>query len=280
MGEVAGPSIRPRNGHERSYARDHHAVPRFQFGDVVWSSVRLAGGQKRLHCRRARGSDVPEVHGGDEEISPESQGVDSKAIGKVMAVSPEHIDEPEVRLKGPLPPGVCLSDTPMVKLRAEVVDLTRQGRELGLEGKELADWVHDRNPNRVDQQDSYERRLMDIQREKRVHIDAHGCPFYSTGGIPYLTYFAQEIENGHEGPIKIGRVTAHPFSGKGPGFHVRTRVNSMQSCNPRQLVIHGWTYHHRERDVQKRFAHLRIRGEWFRPAAELLVFIDEVCDDD
>lgn len=195
-----------------------------------------------------------------------------------MAVPPEHVDEPVVRLKRKPPPGACPSDTPLVKLRAEVVELTKQGRALGLEGAELMRWVEERNPHHVDHQARYQRKLLEEEAKKRAYVEAHGCPYYSTSGEPYLVYFVQE-RDGAEGPIKIGRVTAHPTKGKGALFHVKTRASSMQSCNPRRLVILGWTYAYNEAEVQRRFAHLRIRGEWFRPAAELLVFIEEVCDD-
>ena len=196
-----------------------------------------------------------------------------------MADLPPPETAPEVKLKLKRPTSrTCPSDTPLVKLRAEVVELHRQGRELGLEGVELMEWVNARNPHVVDYQKRYAKMVLEKNAKLAAYIKEHGCPHHATNGEPYLVYFIQE-RDGREGPIKIGRVTAHPTNGKGALFHVRTRQNSMQSCNPRRLVLLGWTYQHSEREVQEMFAHLRIRGEWFRPSAELLVFIEEVCND-
>lgn len=76
-------------------------------------------------------------------------------------------------------------------------------------------------------------------------------------------YFAQD---GDGGPIKIG------VSGQ-----VEERMRSLQRATPRPLrllaTIPG--SHRDERDLHKRFAELRIHGEWFKAEAPLLEFIQK-----
>ncbi|HEY1956720.1 MAG TPA: GIY-YIG nuclease family protein [Polyangiaceae bacterium] len=76
-------------------------------------------------------------------------------------------------------------------------------------------------------------------------------------------YFLQE---GVDGPIKIGH-------GRCPD----RRLRGCQSGNPRELRLLGYRpgYRRDERTLHLRFKRLRIRGEWFQPADELLAFIKE-----
>jgi hypothetical protein len=72
------------------------------------------------------------------------------------------------------------------------------------------------------------------------------------------------IRVGEDGPIKIG-IASDP----------RQRRSSMQSGNPEPLIIlktvRGNGHH--EKQLHAKFAHLKIRGEWFSPAPELLNYI-------
>ncbi len=75
-------------------------------------------------------------------------------------------------------------------------------------------------------------------------------------------YFVQE---GSKGPIKIG-VSAE----------VACRFSSIQVGNPRRLRLLGTAPCYGKQleiEIHRKFSHLRIRGEWFRPAPELLDFI-------
>lgn len=165
----------------------------------------------------------------------------------------------------------------IVSVRPEVLELYEEGRALGLEGGELHKFVEERNPYAHSPHAHLSRIAAENRREKLDRLKAHGYPFYSTQGAPYFVYFVQE-RDGYEGAIKIGRVTSS-YGLKKVSYHVRQRKSSMQSCCPHRLEILGWTPKVEEKATHRRFAHLRIRGEWFRPAAELLVFIEEVCDD-
>lgn len=75
-------------------------------------------------------------------------------------------------------------------------------------------------------------------------------------------YFYQEQGGG---PIKIGK-----------GDDPRKRGAALQTGNPRPLVLlHTIPGSHAEEGMlHRRFAHLRIRGEWFRADAELLSYIE------
>lgn len=70
------------------------------------------------------------------------------------------------------------------------------------------------------------------------------------------------------GPIKIGFTT-----GK-----VETRLKELQPGNPDPLVLLAWIPAPKEKEAElhRQFAHLLIRGEWFRPAVELLQMIQSV----
>jgi T5orf172 domain len=76
-----------------------------------------------------------------------------------------------------------------------------------------------------------------------------------------VIYFVREGTDGH---IKIGYAAS-----------VRKRLRTIQTGNPRPLTVLASVqggYRH-ERFLQRRFKHLRIRGEWFRPDSELLHYI-------
>ncbi len=77
-----------------------------------------------------------------------------------------------------------------------------------------------------------------------------------------VTYFIQAVDGG---PIKIG--TARDVS---------ARLAELQVANPNELVILGTTPLP-EASVHRRFAHLRIRGEWFTASASLLAEIPRMC---
>lgn len=79
-----------------------------------------------------------------------------------------------------------------------------------------------------------------------------------------VVYFIREKGTGC---IKIGKTT-----------DVRGRIKGLQTGSPQGLqllaVVPGYT--EVEDRMHRRFAAHRVSGEWFRPAAELLAFIDGV----
>lgn len=79
---------------------------------------------------------------------------------------------------------------------------------------------------------------------------------------PTPIYF---IQSGDVGPIKIG-VSASP----------EMRLASMQTGNPETLHLRLTVKHalHGERAYHRLFREFRIRGEWFQPSSDLLLFID------
>lgn len=78
-------------------------------------------------------------------------------------------------------------------------------------------------------------------------------------------YFVQAMTD--EAPIKIGI-----------SWDVYHRFHNLRTASPFELELLGTITggKEREQEIHRRFAHLRMRGEWFRPAPELLAFIDEV----
>jgi hypothetical protein len=71
---------------------------------------------------------------------------------------------------------------------------------------------------------------------------------------------------GTEGPVKIGRTNRSPLS----------RLADLQVSMPfdlRVVALQIGVPVHRETELHRRFAHLNIRGEWFRPGHELMEFI-------
>ena len=76
-------------------------------------------------------------------------------------------------------------------------------------------------------------------------------------------YFVQAGENG---PIKIGVTSGDPM----------VRMAALQTGNPERLRMLGYVPGDRSREerAHSRFSDLRMQGEWFRAAPELLTFID------
>jgi hypothetical protein len=74
-------------------------------------------------------------------------------------------------------------------------------------------------------------------------------------------YFIREA---HDGLIKIGRSSWHPSQ----------RLQELQVGCPQELTllayVHGKEF---EGELHRRFRHLHHRGEWFRPAPDLVDFI-------
>lgn len=73
------------------------------------------------------------------------------------------------------------------------------------------------------------------------------------------------IQAGDAGPIKIGFTSGCPLD----------RMANLQTGSPDELrlVAHARGTQEDERELHKRFAHLRMRGEWFQPKSELVEFI-------
>lgn len=73
------------------------------------------------------------------------------------------------------------------------------------------------------------------------------------------TYFIQ-----HDARVKIGR-----------SRNVRARVAALQTASavPLRLLVAVPATHASERALHRRFAHLRIAGEWFRLEADLNAYI-------
>lgn len=77
-----------------------------------------------------------------------------------------------------------------------------------------------------------------------------------------LTYFIQGEDGG---PIKIGFTTNHP----------KERLSELQVGSPVRLCFVGFMKGRRELELHRRFAHLRLHGEWFDNDLELCEFILE-----
>jgi hypothetical protein len=74
------------------------------------------------------------------------------------------------------------------------------------------------------------------------------------------------VQSGDGGPIKIGRTRDNPLS----------RMDALQCGHPYTLRLLAVISHCKasvESDLHRRFYHLHVRGEWFRPEGELLAFI-------
>lgn len=94
---------------------------------------------------------------------------------------------------------------------------------------------------------------------KKAALRARPSPFAET-----FIYFLQA---GVGGPIKIGRAT-----------DLQSRIDGIQTGNHEKLTLLVAVTGQRmsETDIHALFDHLRIHGEWFRPEADLLAFIEEV----
>lgn len=98
-----------------------------------------------------------------------------------------------------------------------------------------------------------------------MHPINHAVRALAKGGsLPYDGGFVYFISDGEA--IKIG------FSEK-----PNVRFSGLQSAHVKQLTLLGTAPAkiHSEYDVHQRFAHLRIRGEWFQDSPELRLFIEE-----
>jgi excisionase family DNA binding protein len=75
------------------------------------------------------------------------------------------------------------------------------------------------------------------------------------------------IRSGMAGPIKIGHAKA-----------LRARIHALSTAHHDQLfllaTLAGGAV--QERRLHEKFSHLRIRGEWFTPAEDLLRFIETI----
>jgi hypothetical protein len=81
----------------------------------------------------------------------------------------------------------------------------------------------------------------------------------------YTVYFIQGIDGG---PIKIGHTVGS----------AEKRLGGIQSGSPIKLCLLGSIFRvgpQYESDLHSKFQHLRLHGEWFEPASDLLSFIAE-----
>jgi hypothetical protein len=71
-----------------------------------------------------------------------------------------------------------------------------------------------------------------------------------------------------------------PFIKIGYARCVRDRLSELQAYNPEELILLGVIPGGRPQEtmLHQRFAHLWVRGEWFRYTAELCSFIQEQAD--
>lgn len=99
-----------------------------------------------------------------------------------------------------------------------------------------------------------------VQRLSRDLMREFGIT-YRKMGISKI-YFAQELGT-HA--IKIGLAS-----------NVGLRLKNIRVCSPYEIALLATIDGDRETEhsTQKRFEHARIRGEWFRPAPELLEYIE------
>ena len=74
------------------------------------------------------------------------------------------------------------------------------------------------------------------------------------------------IEDANGGLVKIGYAT-----------DITRRLQTLQTATSHKLKLLGLTFGgpEKEKEIQEKFQHLRIVGEWFRPSIELLNFINE-----
>jgi hypothetical protein len=82
-------------------------------------------------------------------------------------------------------------------------------------------------------------------------------------GLPTTLYFVAD----HEGHIKIGMAS-----------DLTARIAVLQNAHARPLTLLATMVGaaHAERQLHRRFATDRVRGEWFRPSAALLLFIESL----
>jgi len=90
----------------------------------------------------------------------------------------------------------------------------------------------------------------------------------------YTTFFKVESDEDKSGRVYFLRDGDHIKIGT--STDVRARVAGGQTMNPRKLVLIGSIPGGRqlEESLHLKFWPLRVRGEWFTAAPELLAFID------
>ncbi|HEX2879947.1 MAG TPA: GIY-YIG nuclease family protein, partial [Polyangiaceae bacterium] len=83
-----------------------------------------------------------------------------------------------------------------------------------------------------------------------------------TGGVIYF------VRSGDSGPIKIGFTRGDASK----------RIAGLQTAHPEKLTLVAEIGGDREGEstLHAEFRHLRLRGEWFEPGADLLALIDEI----
>lgn len=104
-----------------------------------------------------------------------------------------------------------------------------------------------------------EEKAIDIQ----ILQNANTKELCKKDGGPGFVYF---IQGQCGGPIKIGYAK-----------NVCTRLKELQTGQPDSLVILATFpgYFNDEQKMHKKFEHIRLRGEWFKPEKELLYFIEK-----
>lgn len=120
----------------------------------------------------------------------------------------------------------------------------------------LQAWVGDSPPL----EELQRQRQLEVRSACRAHASrrrADGCPD---------VYF---IQQGSGGPIKIG-CSGNPVQ----------RMAQLQTAQSEPLSLLGHVVGDRadERAVHEQFSHLRLNGEWFSPADDLLSFIRTVVE--
>ena len=85
----------------------------------------------------------------------------------------------------------------------------------------------------------------------------------SNGKCKTMVYFIQSVNGG---PIKIG------YSN-----NVNERIRELQTASPYKLILLAAIVGgvRMENDIHKQFSKYRMRGEWFKPAKELMEFINK-----
>ncbi len=88
------------------------------------------------------------------------------------------------------------------------------------------------------------------------------------------------VQAGIGGPIKIGFAGWSQFKERPEAESVAARVDKLRHANHEELRLLGWMPGEwtDEAPVHRRFAHLLVRGEWYRPGPDLLAFLADHCD--
>jgi hypothetical protein len=101
-----------------------------------------------------------------------------------------------------------------------------------------------------------------LARLGRLHLGFGERKYERWAARPHHVYFVQA---GADGPIKIGFSRA-----------LSARIKKMRADCPYELTLlaHIDGGQDVEQDLHERFAHLRLRGEWFSPGPDLLEYIE------